>query len=393
MQALSIHSTTVAVLSSWIAISACLTIFNAALLHDFRHPVLLTCWHQFVSVVLILILRLARPSLLYTGDDEKGIPPLTVRSAMQLAWPVAICQSIGLVCGNTAIMYLSVAFCQMIKSFTPGCVYICGCFLGTQEWSAPKLTCLAVITLGLALTGFGELHFSWLGFCMQVAALVTEGLRLNLLELRMKSAGYKLTALSSVQVFAPMVCLFLFVCALFVDRSAFDLEQIDAVGKGVLLSNAGVAFLLNVVIYLAIQCASGLTYALAGVVKDVLIVIGGCYFQGSPISATQIVGYAIALVGLQLYGHISKSPSEFQSGFLSGLYRSLRCWSEEKVPLEECSSGDHSSADERLLVSPSRWELEAARTAEASKSGEGGTPSTSTRDGNEDDLEASSQRS
>lgn len=323
----------IVVLAVWVALSATLIIFNAALLGSYRHPVLLTCWHQFVSVVLIVCIRVAFPKAVATGDEEKGVPALTLCSAIWLGLPVAVCQSIGLVCGNTAIMYLSVAFCQMIKAFTPACVYASGCVLGTQNWSMPIFKCLCVITIGLVITSIGELSFHLFGFVMQLLALLTEGLRLTLLEVRLKSQGYKLNALSSVMVFAPMVCITLFVSALLFDRSAFDLEQINEIGGLVFGANAGVAFLLNVSIYLAIQYASGLVFTLAGIIKDLMIVAGGCIFQGQSISVTQMLGYTVAMLGLQAYGIVSRSPADFDEGVLTELLRRAIGGEKEENPL------------------------------------------------------------
>jgi len=307
------------ILSVWIALSAGLTIFNAVLLHTFQHPILLTCWHQAVSVVLIVAVGIVRPSLLATGDEQQGLPPLTLVSALRLGLPVAVCQSISLVCGNNAILYLSLAFCQMIKAFTPVSVYVSGCLCGTQQWSVPIAKCLGVITVGLAVTSWGELDFNLLGFALQVSALIAEGLRINILELRLKANGYKLNPLSSVAVFAPMVAVLLFVSALFFDQSAFDRERIGQVGIGIFVANAFMAFLLNVVIYLAIQTASGLGFSLAGVLKDFLIVAGSCILQGHTITTTQLLGYSLAVLGLQAYGVVSNAPLDFEDGVVSGL--------------------------------------------------------------------------
>mmetsp|Transcript_68367 Transcript_68367/g.184700 ORF Transcript_68367/g.184700 Transcript_68367/m.184700 type:complete len:379 (+) Transcript_68367:66-1202(+) len=328
-----------AVLTVWVALSAGLIIFNAELLSHFRHPILLTCWHQFVSVVLILSVRVAFPSVVYTGDREKHLRPLTFLSAIWLGLPVAVCQSISLVCGNTAIMYLSLAFCQMIKAFTPAFVYASGCAFGTQQWSVPIVKCLCVITFGLAVTSVGELNFHLFGFVMQVIALLSEGLRITFLELRLKANGHKLTALSSVMVFAPMVCVMLFLSALLFDQSAFNAEQITKIGVGVFCANAFVAFLLNLAIYLAIQCASGLIFTLAGILKDFLIVAGSCALQGTQISTTQLVGYTMALAGLQAYGVVSRSPSDFEDGVVMAMLRkALDGEKEASEPLSQIST-------------------------------------------------------
>jgi len=335
--------TVAAVLAVWVSLSAGLIIFNAALLSNFRHPILLTCWHQFVSVVLIMGVCVAFPSVVYTGDREKQLPPLTFRSGVWLGLPVAVCHSVSLVCGNTAIMYLSLAFCQMIKAFTPAGVYLSGCVLGTQQWSIPIVKCLCIITCGLVVTSIGELNFNLFGFVMQVTALLCEGLRINFLELRLKSQGYNLNALSSVMIFAPMVCALLFGAALLFDRSAFDAQQIGEIGVWVFSANAVLAFLLNVVIYLAIQCASGLVFSLTGILKDFLIVVGSCVFQGGQITTTQLVGYAIAVAGLQAYGVVSRSPADFEDGVVGEFLRRAKRSSKEDrgaiVSLQSDSTG------------------------------------------------------
>ncbi|CAK0808896.1 unnamed protein product, partial [Prorocentrum cordatum] len=329
-----------AVIAVWVALSASLIIFNAELLSSFRHPILLTCWHQFVSVVLIQWPAARFPSLVSTGDPEKGVAPLTLWSAVRLGLPVALCQSIGLVSGNTAVMYLSVAFCQMIKAFTPAFVYASGCAFGTQQWSVPIVKCLCVITFGLAVTSVGELNFHLFGFVMQVIALLSEGLRITFLELRLKANGHKLTALSSVMVFAPMVCVMLFLSALLFDQSAFNAEQITKIGVGVFCANAFVAFLLNLAIYLAIQCASGLIFTLAGILKDFLIVAGSCVIQGTQISTTQLVGYTIAMLGLQAYGMVSRSPADFEDGVVVAMLRkALECEKQVREPLRPSAAG------------------------------------------------------
>lgn len=311
------------VLSLWICLSAGMIIFNAALLREFRHPIWLTLWHQAVSTVLILCLRLVRPGLVATGDEKAGIPPLTILRAVQIGLPVAVAQSIGLVTGNTAIMYISVSFGQMVKAWTPACVYGIGCMVGNQHFSAPIAKTLAVITFGLMVTSIGELNFNAFGFCMQVAALVSEGVRINLLEVRLKSQGYKLNPLTSIQVFAPMTSIILLFCGLVMDKDAVTWEAIESIGQTTLTANALIAFFLNIAIFLAIQVASGLVFTLAGVFKDVVIICGSVVMLGTPVSTTQLLGYVVAMGGLQTYGIVSKDPANFESGLVSGLWRWL----------------------------------------------------------------------
>ena len=69
----------------------------------------------------------------------------------------------------------------------------------------------------------------------------------------------------------------------------------------ILLSNAAVAFLLNVAAVFLVGAGSGLVLTLAGVFKDILLITGSVLVFGAQITPVQVVGYSIALLGLVLY--------------------------------------------------------------------------------------------
>jgi len=62
-----------------------------------------------------------------------------------------------------------------------------------------------------------------------------------------------------------------------------------------------------------IGCASSLVLTLSGVLKDVLLVLFSVAFFGSPVSLLQIVGYAIALLGLVAF----KTPKDVWEGYVA----------------------------------------------------------------------------
>ena len=69
----------------------------------------------------------------------------------------------------------------------------------------------------------------------------------------------------------------------------------------ILLSNAVVAFLLNIAAVFLVSAGSGLVLTLAGVFKDILLITGSVLIFGAQITPVQVVGYSIALLGLILY--------------------------------------------------------------------------------------------
>eukprot|EP00929_Paragymnodinium_shiwhaense_P063035 TRINITY_DN31521_c0_g1_i1.p1 TRINITY_DN31521_c0_g1~~TRINITY_DN31521_c0_g1_i1.p1 ORF type:complete len:367 (+),score=57.08 TRINITY_DN31521_c0_g1_i1:127-1227(+) len=332
----------VAAIALWISLSTTVIVFNAALLQDFRHPVALIAWHMLVGSCLIFCVRLVKPGWVYTGDDEKGIPPLTQWTAFRLGLPVALVHCISMVFGNTAYLHLKVGFIQMIKAWTSGLVYLVGCGMGTQTYSTPVAKTILGITLGLTVASLGELEFNWTGFSLQVVSILLEGVRINLLEIYLKSKGYKLNPLSSLQIFAPIMLVCLIPLVLVLDMEALQLEKLEQVGQLTLVVNALCAFFLNLSVYLVIQVASGLMFALGGVFKDVLIICGSVIVFGSPLTVTQIIGYLFALASLQAYGQVSKEPAAYEDGVIPVLWKRLLDWQRSvhaRVPTIEEGDG------------------------------------------------------
>lgn len=337
----------------WMSLSMSVIFFNAAILKTYRHPIALPCWHMVVSCIFVGIIQLVKPGLLVTGNPDEGVPPLDVRRSVELGLPVALVAGLGLVTSNAAYMYLTISFIQMIKAWTSSCVYIMACLLGTQKWSVPVAKTLITITLGLTVASIGELKFNAFGFCIQVLSMLCEAARINQLEIRLKSNGYKLNPLSSTKIFAPLIMVVLGVCVLLMDRSALDADSIRAVGFGMFTFNGAVACMLNLSVFLVIQVANGLIYALSGVAKDLLIICGSALFRGDAITGLQVLGYSIAVLGVQAYAQVSKSPSDFEAGVYPELARRLwACIRPAGSTAEDCETAkDKSRATDQELRS------------------------------------------
>lgn len=281
---------------------------------------------------------------------------MTLERALKLGTPVAFFHATSMIAGNSAYLYLSVSFIQMIKAWTSGCVYLVGCVMGTQTWSPAVAQTIAAITIGLTIASFGELEFDMFGFCLQVVSICLEGLRINLLEICLKSNGYKLNPLSSLQIFAPLMLALLIPCVAIWDRDALSSNEILNIGGPTFIVNALCAFCLNMAVYLVIQTASGLIFALGGVLKDLIIIFGSAVFLGKVVTGLQVIGYVIALLGLQAYGQVSKDPAAFEEGgVLPVLWQRMSSWwsaagtsskARQTPPPSEIELGDENLGDE-----------------------------------------------
>merc|ERR1719424_2412930 len=103
--------------SLWIAISTTMIMFNKWMMASagFPYPMALTTWHMLLGTLLTQSLRLCAPGMfpsLQTLD-------LSASKYMTTVFPIGFFFTLSLIFCNTAYIYLSVAFIQMIKASTP----------------------------------------------------------------------------------------------------------------------------------------------------------------------------------------------------------------------------------------------------------------------------------
>lgn len=195
----------------------------------------------------------------------------------------------------------------MLKAFTPVAVLIFSFFAGLEKPSYHEFYIVFVISVGVAMTSIGELDFSLLGFAYQLAALIAEASRLVLTNILLKTL--KLDPLSSLYYIAP-------VCSIFISLAFFVFEYDFLPWEMILTSNflfmmlinGMIAFTLNLAVVMLISNTSALVLTLAGIIKDILLVTLSIVIFMSPITMLQIVGYSIALIGLNLHKEYKKSP-------------------------------------------------------------------------------------
>ena len=171
----------------------------------------------------------------------------------------------------------------------------------TPSWSTTMN--LVVIAIGVMIASYGELQFNWTGFMLQIGAIFAEATRLALIQILLTSKDIKLNSVTTLYYVSPACFVFLCVPFFFMEfpkmMSAGDIHMNPAV----LISNAAVAFALNVAVYLLIGKTSALTMNVAGVVKDwILIFISSLIFD-APISSLQIGGYLLSLAAVCHYNY------------------------------------------------------------------------------------------
>ncbi|OBZ67356.1 hypothetical protein A0H81_12672 [Grifola frondosa] len=301
-----------AIIPIWIVLSSSVIIFNNYLYNslEFRFPVFLVTWHLTFAAIGTRVLQ--RTTHLLDGvKDVHMSKEMFLRSIL----PIGLLFSASLILSNTAYLYLSVAYIQMLKvcanlsemreiklnsrkAFTPVAILLISWTFRIKDPNKKLAMIVFMISAGVALASRGELRFNLVGFLTQAAAVAFEASRLVMIEILLH--GLKMDPLVSLHYYAP-VCAVINLAVIPLTEGLAPFYEIMRVGPLILLCNAIIAFLLNVAAVFLVGAGSGLVLTLAGVFKDIMLITGSVLVFGALITPLQIIGYTIALGGLILY--------------------------------------------------------------------------------------------
>jgi drug/metabolite transporter (DMT)-like permease len=274
---------------------------------NFAFPMFLTCWHMTLATILTQIMSRTTSMLPAVQDNRVKWDDFKKRVI-----PIAVLFSISLIFSNKAYIYLSVSYIQMLKAFTPVAVLIFSYFAGLEKSSYIEVYIVLIICLGVAMTSMGETFFSLTGFTFQVIGILAESSRLVCVGMILKQL--KLDPLSSLYYIAPVCSLFIGLCCIFFEGNELPFDRMYSQDFIIImLLNGMVAFTLNVAVVLLISNTSPLTLTLAGVIKDILLVVLSVAIFGTPVTQLQYIGYGIALVGLNMHKQYKKNPDNISA--------------------------------------------------------------------------------
>ena len=227
----------------------------------------------------------------------------------------------------------------MIKAITPVAVLLCSFMFGLEQPSAKLAMYIVAISSGVATACYGQLEIDVTGVTLQLLAVVSEGLRLCLVNIALTARGIKLSSITFLSVVAPLCALALLPMWLYLEAHAVCRNRFAAfrhVGVTVLLTNASVAFLLNIATMALIKHTSALTLNISGVFKDVLLILWSVVISGAVVTKMQYFGYTIALLGVTGYSAFKRAQQAAAAGQAppKEMARSPDTREEEAQPLE-----------------------------------------------------------
>jgi len=285
-----------AIIPVWMILSSGVIIYNNYLYNtlQFKYPVFLVTFHLIFASIGTRVLK-RTTHLMDAVDNVHVTKDMFLRSFL----PIGILFSGSLILSNKAYLYLSVHYIQMLKAFNPVAILLISWGARLQDPNKKLGVIVLMISLGVALASKGELQFDLVGFLIQAAAVAFEASRLVMIEILLH--GLKMDPLVSLHYYAPVCAIINLAILPFTEGLEPFYDVNNLVGPLFLITNAAVAFLLNIAAVYLVSAGSGLVLTLAGVLKDILLVTSSVLLLGVEVTPLQVFGYSIALVGLVLY--------------------------------------------------------------------------------------------
>ncbi|XP_074338623.1 putative sugar phosphate/phosphate translocator At1g48230 isoform X1 [Apium graveolens] len=304
---------------------------------NFPFPITLTMIHMgfsgAVAFFLIRVFKVVSPVKMTFEIYATCVVPISAFFASSLWF------------GNTAFLHISVAFIQMLKALMPVATLFVAVLCGTDKLRWDVFLNMMLVSAGVVISSYGEIHFNVIGTTYQVTGIFAEALRLVLTQVLLQKKGLTLNPITSLYYIAPCSFAFLFIPWYFLEQPGMEVPQIQF-NYWIFLSNAMCALALNFSIFLVIGRTGAVTFRVAGVLKDwILIGLSTIIFPESTISGLNITGYAIALCGVVMYNYIKIKESHTSQLSLEDIQeRNTKEWKLEKK-LYDIYTADNSNMD------------------------------------------------
>jgi hypothetical protein len=305
--------------------SCSVILFNKFLyMGTFKHPLTLTAVHMGFASCATLALR---------ASGKLMVPTLGWSFYVRNVLPIGVLFAVSLGTSNLAAMRLSVSFIQMVKALTPMLTLAISVAMGMERATPSLWAIVSLMCLGVGIASYGEIEFDALGLGLQLASITAEAARLVVTQALLQAHLPKSNPLVSISLFAPASFIFLLPVALLNEPTAFSALSELSVG-GVVGLNTLTAFTLNIAVVILVSQTSGLTLTLAGIIKDILLIVASIFLFNSPITYIQVMGYSLALYGLNMYH----------------LYRGCKGMGPGGVPLELATLAKDAASDRNMAA-------------------------------------------
>jgi len=280
--------------------SSSMLLVNKSLIHDTHvQPVVLVSLHMLASAIAMRGLYYSMPQY-FPGLTEMEKMPSDQRSEVwRSVAMIAVCFGASLICDNSAYLYSSVPFLQMIKE--SGILVVAGLTLamGLDTVSPQRWGLLALVVVGGCMCVRGEVHLSFAGPSMQMLSNICNSMRLALQSKLM--IGVKLDPLSYVALVSPVCLGVLLLPVVAVVLINHDVLIAIRLSIGTIMLSCMLAVGINLLVAVLVKRVAALGYCLMGSIKTAIFICFSCYVLGIETTRCQVLGCSLILASSTVY--------------------------------------------------------------------------------------------
>ncbi|KAI9506684.1 triose-phosphate transporter family-domain-containing protein, partial [Coemansia spiralis] len=291
----------------WYLFSGMLSVYNKWLFgsseRDFPFPLFVSSIHMLVQYLLaILCLRIS--------PNFQPSQSLTWRVYMMRAVPCGVTSALDVGLSNISLQTITLTFYTMCKSSTLGFVLFFSFLFGLEKIRLVLVAIIAVISLGIILMAAGEIDFVLVGFVEAISASAVGGLRWSLTQILLSQARFGMNnPIATMSKLTPIVGITMLFLSLVIESPFTNIPlnknmatTHDAIFTVLVMGLGGMlAFAMVLSEYLLIQRTSVITLSIAGMLREVAMVVVAHLIFGDTLTFVNGCGLLVALFGIGMY--------------------------------------------------------------------------------------------
>ncbi|KAI5247788.1 TPT-domain-containing protein [Aureobasidium subglaciale] len=267
-----------------------LTLYNKAVLNNFRFPWLVTTFHTSSAAVGCWL------KLSHVGSREQ-----LILAAFSVLFTINIAIS------NVSLAMVSVPFHQIVRSTTPVATVLIYRYLGRSYGTMTYISLIPIIA-GVGLSTYGDYYATVLGASLTFLGVFLAALK-TVATNKLLTGSLKLPALELLFRMCPLAAI---QSLLWATATGEVSRFLTFAAQGnlttglifALLGNGFLAFLLNVTSFQTNKLAGALTLSVCGNVKQVLTVVLGIVVWDLVVRPMNALGMVVALAGAAWYSKV-----------------------------------------------------------------------------------------
>lgn len=297
---------TVGLVLFYYSFSIGITFYNKWLLKKFHFPLFMTLVHLLIIFVLS---ALSRTLMTCVNGRTRVILPWS--DYLKKVAPTALATALDIGLSNWSFLYITVSLYTMTKSSAVLFILLFSLLFKLEELKPALILVVLLISGGLFMFTFKSTQFDARGFFLVLAASCLGGIRWTLTQILMQKAELGLqNPIDTMFHLQPLMFLSLFplyvgIEGLHVSTSPQLFRYQDVQSLLILLATLGVggllAFGLGYSEFLLVSKTSSLTLSIAGIFKELCVLLLATHLFGDKLSLLNWSGFAVCICGIALH--------------------------------------------------------------------------------------------